>query len=63
MSKCPYNDAIECSADCRHTEFLRQLNIDLRSGDSYFDLAKIHTECGVRYWHCMRLMSEKQAVR
>ena len=64
MSKCPYNDFVECSESCRVAGRTRQMNLALRAGLYWFDGAtKFAATCEAQPWMCARLAAAKQGQR
>lgn len=60
MSKCPYNETVECDQKSRDDEFMRQLNIVMRSGAFWFNDANQSPECRAKRCMCWRLSQPNQ---
>lgn len=60
MSKCPYNDSVECDKEFQDTEFKRQLNIVIRGGGYWLHSAPAGVDCRAQERMCCRLATQKQ---
>ncbi|MDE5615724.1 MAG: hypothetical protein K2I81_02740 [Alphaproteobacteria bacterium] len=60
MSKCPYNNSVECDKSFMSAEFMRQLNIVIRSGGFWLHTPPAGSDCRAQSRMCMRLVAQKQ---
>ncbi|MDE6250235.1 MAG: hypothetical protein K2M34_01200 [Alphaproteobacteria bacterium] len=60
MSKCPHNQSIECDQKSRDDEFVRQLNIVIRSGAFWFPDVNQSPDCRAKCSMCWRLAHCRQ---